>query len=166
MSTSVYFAQPYSIDATGFYFSSLEEYKAKAASHTDMHGFPVEEYELQFIDGDNHRLFNALGICQATLTQWFSEFAEFETEDDDYWKAVYLAENGYAIEDVLARLDDLMLWHGSAVDYARELVEDCYDIPEPLRFYIDYDALARDMRLNGEINVLETEQGAVLVLGC
>lgn len=36
----------------------------------------------------------------------------------------------------------------SVADFAQELTEDSIDIPERLRFYIDYDAMARDMLVN------------------
>ena len=162
---SVYFAQPYNIEATGFYFSSLEEYEAKAKGHTDRFGMPVEEYELQFIDGENCRLFNALGINQATMSEWFETFAELDADDDDYLKAVYLAENGYDIDEISDRLDDVSIYHGRAVDYAEELTTECYDIPAQLEYYIDYQAIARDMEMNGEFTTLETDQGDVLVFG-
>lgn len=161
---AVYFAQPYNIDATGFYFSNLEEYEARAAGHLDRYGMPVEEYEIQFIDGENWRLFKALGITQATLATWFELFAELDPDEDDYQKAVYLADNGYATAEIPDRFDDLTIWHGSAEDYARELVEDCYELPEALRYYVDYAAVARDMRLNGEIDEVETENGSVLII--
>ncbi|MDQ0314912.1 hypothetical protein [Amorphus orientalis] len=50
---SVYFAQPYSLAAVGFYFSDLAEYEAKVSRCRDDHGMPVEEFELQYIDGDH-----------------------------------------------------------------------------------------------------------------
>ena len=162
---AVYFAQPYSIAAEGFYFSTLEEYEARAAGHTDRYGMPVEEYEIQFIDGDNSRLFNALNVNQATLSLWFETFAELDPDNDDYLKAVYLAENGYAMADIPDRLDDLTVWHGTAEEYAQELVEDCYELPETLRYYVDYAAVARDMRLNGEIDEVEIDGETVLVMG-
>ena len=46
------YAQPYNIDATGFYFDSAEDYDAKAKGNFDRYGQFVEEYEIQFIDGE------------------------------------------------------------------------------------------------------------------
>lgn len=46
---------------------------------------------------------------------------------------------------------------GSAADYTQELIEETADIPENLRFYIDYEAIARDMKVNGEIEELDHE---------
>ncbi len=39
----------------------------------------------------------------------------------------------------------------TAKDYAYDLIEETTEIPENLRSYIDYDAIARDMEINGEI---------------
>ncbi|WP_316857999.1 antirestriction protein ArdA [uncultured Cohaesibacter sp.] len=163
--SSVYFAQPYNIDAVGFYFTSMEDYSVKANGHTDHYGQPVEEYEIQFINGDNYRLFNELAINQATLATWFENFADIEADEDDYLKAVYLAENGYDIADILSRMRDIWLYHGRAEDYAEEIISECYDVPSQLEYYIDYEAFARDMRINGDFGVLETDQGDVLVFG-
>ncbi len=46
--------------------------------------------------------------------------------------------------------------YSDLADYAEELTLDTTVIPEHLRYYIDYDAMAKDMRLNGDIDVIET----------
>lgn len=51
-------AQPYSLDHTGFYFSSTEIYEAGMKRLNDQ---GCEEVEIQFIDGDAH-LANALEL--------------------------------------------------------------------------------------------------------
>ena len=45
------FAQPYDISACGFYFETADEFTAKAIAATNDYGDPVEEFEIQFIDG-------------------------------------------------------------------------------------------------------------------
>ena len=62
-------AQPYNLDAVGFYFESAEEFTTKAEGLTDCHGLPVEEFEIQFIDGDtgDAQLFEVCGINQTGL---------------------------------------------------------------------------------------------------
>ncbi|APG62022.1 hypothetical protein LPB140_03415 [Sphingorhabdus lutea] len=111
--TNIYHATPYDISATGFYFSTYDEYAEKAAIHRNEHGDPVEEYEIQFIDGDNLRLFNAVGVNQANLQNWFDKFKDLD--GDDAIKAIYLAEDlGYRLEDALDRLDDVHLFEGTA----------------------------------------------------
>ena len=41
-------ATPYNIDARGFYFTDINEYKTKATSLVDCYGNLVEEFEIQF----------------------------------------------------------------------------------------------------------------------
>ena len=57
-------AQPYDITATGFYFEDYDDYSAKAAKLRNDYGDPVEEFEIQFIDGDriDCDLAQAIGI--------------------------------------------------------------------------------------------------------
>ena len=52
--TNIYHATPYDVSAIGFYFKTYDEYVEKAASHRNAHGSPVEEYEIQFIDGTDY----------------------------------------------------------------------------------------------------------------
>ncbi len=44
----------------------------------------------------------------------------------------------------------------SLADYAQELIEETTEIPEKLANYIDYQAIARDMELGGDIFTIET----------
>ena len=44
----------------------------------------------------------------------------------------------------------------SLADSIQDLTEETVEIPEPLRPYIDYEAMARDARLNGEVFTVET----------
>jgi len=46
-------AQSYDPDANGFYFESMEDYASKAKLNRNSFGDVVEEYEIQFIDGED-----------------------------------------------------------------------------------------------------------------
>ena len=50
--------------------------------------------------------------------------------------------------------------------FSEEVTENTNDIPESLRFYIDYDRMARDMELSGDIFTIETGFEEVHVFGC
>ena len=166
--TNIYHATPYDISATGFYFSTYDEYAEKAASHRNEHGDPVEEYEIQFIDGDNSRLFKAVGVNQANLQAWFDKFEDLD--GDDAIKAIYLAEDlGYRLEDALDRLDDVHLFEGTAIEYAESYIEDTgllNEMPDNLRYYFDTEAFARDLLLGGDITELEVERTKYIVQAC
>jgi len=49
--TLTLYAQPYDLDASGFYFDSFEDYEAKYNKNCNVYGQPVEEYMFDFIDG-------------------------------------------------------------------------------------------------------------------
>ncbi|MGX1018159.1 antirestriction protein [Pseudomonas sp. Y3 TE3536] len=44
----------------------------------------------------------------------------------------------------------------SLADYAQQLTEEATQIPESLAYYINYEAMARDMELGGDVFTLET----------
>ena len=96
---TVLFAQPYDVSAIGFYFKSVEEYRAKAAENKNEEGYIIEEYELQFIDGEtiNAELFKALDINQVN----FEFFLEACDTWDDNWKTrviIAVGEAGYEFD--------------------------------------------------------------------
>lgn len=157
--TNTYHATPYDISATGFYFSTFDEYADQAASHRNEYGDPFEEYEIQFIDGEKASLFSALGVNQANLKQWFDDFEDLD--GDDVIKAIYLADHvGERIDDILAKLGDVILFEGSAIEYAEQYIEDTGlldQIPENLRFYFDTEAFARDLVLGGDVSEVEID---------
>lgn len=82
--------------------------------------------------------------------------------------AAFIAEHGALGAGALAELDEDIgqaetalreCYHGqftSLADYMEELTSDCITIPEVLRYYIDWKAMARDAELNGEFFTVET----------
>ena len=166
--TNVYHATPYDISAMGFYFSSYEDYEQQAKSHTNAHGNPVEEYEIQFIDGDNYKLFEALSINQANLKQWFDDFEDLDGED--FIKALYLADELHcSIDEVHGHMDDVNLFEGTALEYAEQFIEDTGmldEMPESLRFYFDTKAFARDLVIGGNITEVEIDNTNYIAWGC
>ena len=150
---NLYHATPYDMTAIGFYFRTYEEYLEKAKTHKNKYGDPVEEYEIQFLDGENYALFGALSVNQANLKQWFDEFEGLE--GNELVSAIYLAEYlSYNMDDLKDSLDDVSLFEGTAKEYAYEYIDDTgllNEMPENLRFYFDFDAFTRDMIMSGDI---------------
>ncbi len=72
--TTILHAQPYDLAAAGFYFETTEEFAAKSAALRNDYGDPVEEFEIQFIDGDaiDCDLAKAIGVNQANISQFFA----------------------------------------------------------------------------------------------
>ncbi len=60
------------------------------------------------------------------------------------------------LEEAEAAFEDYAGEHESLADFAREITEETTEIPERLAPYIDYEAIARDMELNGDVFTVET----------
>ena len=147
-------AQPYDLSATGFYFESAEEYEAKASALRNAYGQPVEEFEIQFIDGEaiDAALASAIGLHQGDVAAFFDKIEEWE---DNQKRTVIIAvgECGYQAGWSDCDPDDF------DVDFyqlqsLRELAEQFIDegifgdIPERIACYLDYDAIARDLGMD------------------
>ena len=157
------FAQPYDITASGFYFHKASEYAAKASKLKNDYGQPAEEFEIQFIDGSylDARLFEALGVNQATYEAFLEALTDWG-EDDKIKVIIAVGEAGYRFTfggDEPDQFEvDLHRADGLAHLAAQFFEEGLYgEIPEPLRNYVDYDAIARDLRVEyGEIHLDDT----------
>lgn len=151
-----FYANPYDMDATGFYFSTFEEYQTKAAANVNRYGAPVEEYEVEVIeapDGLASMLQNAIhqGNIEATL----ETFEDLAAEPTYRLAALhYLMDvQSLSLEDALEKLDEVIIRPGTlqdaAYEYADELMDN-YNTPKEIRNYFDYDAYARDCELGGD----------------
>lgn len=86
------YANPYDISAMGFYFETQEEYAEKADQLRNAHGDPVEEFEIEFIDGEliDCELAKAWGLYQSN----FSDYLEKCDEWDDHDKVRFIIAVG------------------------------------------------------------------------
>jgi hypothetical protein len=145
-------AQPYDRDASGFFFSDGEEYQAKMKQCRNRYGQPVEEFEIQFVDGDDMacQLFYALRINQATIIPFIEKVDEWTT-DDKIRLFIAVDECGYSFDIETDQPDDfdVDIYEGTTLnDLAHQFVDEGLfgDIPDHLAHYIDYEAIARDLR--------------------
>jgi hypothetical protein len=84
--------------------------------------------------------------------EWIQKYNDLS--DDAKVGFRYLCEDvGLDIEDSLAKAEEVQFSTESAEDYAYNYVNECYDLKSLGRIanYIDYDDLARDMKLEGSI---------------
>lgn len=144
-------AQPYDVSATGFHFDTAEEYRQKADKAVNSYGDPVEEFEIQFIDGDSIdvELAKAWELNQANLARYFAVAEKW----DDLEKLEFIiavGECGYSFDpDSVAPSDfDMTIYHHRNLeDLAYDFVsEGLYgEVPEDLQFYVDYEKIAIDL---------------------
>ena len=163
------FAQPYDISATGFYFESVEQYEERTMETTNDFGQPVEEFEIQFIDGDamDSALAQAWSLNRCNVAAYLEASEEWD-EDRKHRYIIAVGECGYSHDDLAddPNHDGVDIYY---LESLRDLAESFVDeglygeIPEALRFYIDYDAIARDLG----VDFSETEiAGERVVYAC
>lgn len=148
------YAQPYDISASGFYFEDADSYARQAAGLRNDYGQPVEEFEIQFIDGEclDVALAQAWGLNQANLARFF-EIVEEWSDDQKRRFIIAVGECGYSFDAASVDPDDFDVDLYEA-DSLRELAEQFVDeglygeIPAHLAHYIDYEAIARDLALD------------------
>ncbi|WP_424992258.1 hypothetical protein [Oceaniradius stylonematis] len=144
-----YYAQPYSIDAVGFAFTSLNDFQSKAIEHSEQLSQPREAYALHLLDGPHQRLFQALDISPVNLAAWFRLIDEIDGEEQAYGIACCLAENGIDLSEVAATYDNCMFWQETAEEYARDFVQheaiDWLEQGSELADYMNYHLLGRNL---------------------
>lgn len=143
-------ATPHNINATGFYFDTLSEYQGKYDAN-----LPVEEYEIQMIDGDAFEtaLFSALKVDAATLEQYLDIVWDFDRKHDTAKAGlIYLLGNGYSLDSARENSEVVCVSTQEMKDYVYDLVDDVVftcTTPDILKQYFDYETFARDMLIDG-----------------
>lgn len=146
------YAQPYDVSAVGFYFETGEEYEEKAAANFNDIGLPVEEYELQFIDGEeiDSELFTALRPDQTNFGDYLDACVAWSKEDKQKI-IIAVGECGHIFDLCNDTPDDVDM-SIYLLNSLKELAEMFIDeglygiIPDEIANYIDYEAIARDLR--------------------
>ncbi|WP_420346515.1 antirestriction protein ArdA [Pelagibius sp.] len=69
--------------------------------------------------------------------------------------AKVLEQFGGDLDDTKAAFEEYAGEHRSLADFAQELTEETTEIPQSLVNYIDYETMARDMELNGDVFTVE-----------
>lgn len=151
---TIFYAQPYDTTAEGFYFRTVDEYDKSASALKNEHGDPVEEFEIQFIDGEDIDcdLGKAWGVNQANLGAFFDAVDEWD-EDQKTRYIIAVGECGYSHEQMAGDPDNVEIdiyRLMSLKELAEIFVEEGLfgDVPEHLQFYIDYDAISHDLAVD------------------
>jgi antirestriction protein len=144
-------AQPYDISASGFYFRSREEFNALRLACRGDTGLPVEEFEIQFIDGETLDAYfaDAYGLNQESVFRIIELIEEWD-KDAKRRFIIAVGECGYSFDPDTVDPDDfeVEIYEGTSMrELAQQFVDEGLfgEIPERLQFYIDYDAIARDL---------------------
>jgi len=129
-----------------------------AAISTMLNASPIpdaEEWAIHDYEG-----FGELRLGEYCSVERACALAEFIAEHGALG-AKLLAHHDEDMQAARAALEDGAGVYDSVADFARSLSEDVGDIPERLAPYIDYEAMARDWVMGGDIYALELAPGRV-----
>jgi hypothetical protein len=78
----ILWAQPHDISAKGFHFASVEGFQKQSARVRNSLGLPVQEYEIEFIEGDemDAQLFKAVSVHQADIGAFFDAIKRWDID--------------------------------------------------------------------------------------
>ena len=64
-----------------------------------------------------------------------------------------IAVAGYTLEQAMGKLDEPSIYDGNLLDAASVLFDECYlpSVPDNIKYYIDYEKIARDYSLGGDM---------------
>lgn len=110
----------------------------------------AEEWAIHDYEG-----FGSMSLSEYTGIERVHELALFYEEHGDFGAELFEHFCG-DLEDTKRSLENYMGCYESIADYARELTEGSTEIPEALAYYIDYEAMGRDIRLNGDVFTIQT----------
>lgn len=100
--------------------------------------------------------------------------SEYEGIDRVAELAAFVAKHGELGAELVSHFGDIgqarqafeESYHGSfesLADYVQSLTEETSPIPEYLRFYIDWDAMARDAEMSGDVFTVQTAHNEIHV---
>jgi antirestriction protein len=102
------------------------------------------------------------------------QISEIAGIDEVAERAAFIAEHGRLGAELIAYCGDFEeareamedRYHGvfaSLADYVQDITEECTAIPESLRFYIDWQAMARDAEMSGDVFTIQTAYDGIHV---
>ena len=75
-----------------------------------------------------------------------------------------LLNNGFVsdISEAIEKCEECYIFEGDLADYAQEITESCYDIPEYLVNYINYEKMGHEMLYDG--NIIDINNNQLLIM--
>lgn len=145
----------------GAWIDVEDEETAAEATKAMLNASPVvgaEEFAIYDHDG-----FGGVNIGECEPIGRVVEIACFLREHGQLGGLVLDHVGGNLGEATTAMEDGYRGAYESLADHFQELTEETVAIPEPLRHYVDYEAMARDAELSGDVFTLRTDHDGVHV---
>jgi len=119
---------------------------------------PVEDAEEWAIH--DYEGFGMHSLSEYSSIEHVHDLAEFIEEHEEL--GVSLIEHFCGdLEDAKRALEHYIGTYESLEDYAREITEETTQIPEHLAFYIDYERMAHDIDMNGDVFTIQLSHDQV-----
>lgn len=152
---TTFYANPYDPTAPGVIFETAEEYRERTAAITNESGHPVSEFEILFVDGEelDAALAKAWGLDPTNIFRFLEVIEEWSEQQKT--KFIVIAREIGAEFDLFRDDPDnyaVDLFPSKSLGaFAEDCVEDEWfgSVDSRLAPYIDYDAIARDLELDG-----------------
>jgi antirestriction protein len=145
-----FYANPYDSSARGFYFESPEAFDAGVRASR------VEEFEIDFIDGDDTEtaLAKAVPPSQGDIEAWYNLLDEVESDSQLLLQIVGFAECSHRLDGVSdfeanrRYIEDVSIDEGTLEELAERFVEEG-TISLTEWDYFDIGSFANDLRYDG-----------------
>lgn len=126
---------------------------------------PCEEQELKdsytIVSCENSWDYENEDLTLEELNNLAQDLQDIEDNGDEDWLEAYIEATGCDLNIAVDKYDTSTFYHDmDLVDVAYDIVEECYNLPENLERYFDYEAFARDLEVEG---YTETYYGTILV---
>ena len=126
---------------------------------------PCEEQELKdsytIVSCENSWDYENEDLTLEELNNLAQDLQDIEDNGDEDWLEAYIEATGCDLNIAVDKYDTSTFYHDmDLVDVAYDIVEECYNLPENLERYFDYEAFARDFEIEG---YTETYYGTILV---
>lgn len=126
---------------------------------------PCEEQELKdsytIVSCENSWQYENEDLTLKELNTLAQDLQDIEDNGDEEWLAAYVEATGCDLNIAVDKYDDSTFYHDmDLIDVAYDIVEECYNLPENIERYFDYEAFARDLGFDG---YTETDYGTILI---
>lgn len=120
----------------------------------------AEEWAIHDYEG-----FQGAALGEYTSFETIDQYAQFIESHGELGGKI-LADCAGIVTDAQDKLDSYIGQYDSVEDYAREYIEQTLtEIPPSLEPYIDYNAMGRDMEINGQVSTLGADNFCVHIFG-
>jgi antirestriction protein len=147
----------------GVWINALSELDEMFDSIKDMLKTSPERYAEEYAIHD-YEGFDGCSLSEYQSIESVRKIAMFLDENPDLGVELLSYFNNDIKQAKNATLDNYQGCYDSLADYAQAITEDSTSIPSYLNYYIDYERMARDIEMSGEIFMIKRNRSMHIFL--